>query len=87
MLRVGWGRVGSDALTDPRYLAAERYARSARYGLWGTYVLGMDEWRAAAVDRTVKRRPSADRNLLAERGGALTPPYVDWLIRPRRTDR
>ncbi|MDP9810486.1 endonuclease YncB(thermonuclease family) [Rhizobium tibeticum] len=32
MLRVGWAR--TLVPTDPEYSAAERYARSGRYGLW-----------------------------------------------------
>lgn len=85
MLRVGWAHtIGSQ---DPEYLAAERYARSARYGLWGTYVLDMAEWRRNAIDQTTGRRPIADWNLLAERKSELTPPFADWRNRPLRTDR
>lgn len=85
MLRVGWARVTGPQ--DPGYLAAERYARSVRYGLWGTYVLDMGEWRRNAIDQTTGRRPSADWNLLAERKSELTPPFADWRNRPGRTDR
>ena len=85
MLRVGWARtVGQQ---DPAYLAAERYARSARYGLWGTYVLDMGEWRKNAIDQTIARLPIADLNLLAGRKSEFTPPFGDWRNRPRRTDR
>lgn len=85
MLKAGWAR--TEGQPDPQYLAAERYARSVRYGIWGTYVLDMDEWRASAVDRTLTRRPAADLNLLAERKEEFTPPFADWRNRPPRTDR
>ncbi|MDK4741332.1 thermonuclease family protein [Rhizobium sp. CNPSo 3464] len=87
MLRVGWARVAATAGPNPRYLTAERYARSARYGLWGTYVLDMDEWNRKAVDRTMERQPLADRTLLQEREYEITPPFADWRNRPRRRDR
>ncbi|WFU05912.1 thermonuclease family protein (plasmid) [Rhizobium sp. CB3171] len=87
MLRVGWARVAAVTEPDPQYLTAERYARSARYGLWGTYVLDMDEWNRRAVDRTMERRPLADRTLLQEREQEITPPFADWRDRPRRRDR
>lgn len=86
MLRVGWALV-SDAGAATPYLAAERYARSARYGLWGTYVLDPDEWQMRAVDRTLARRPVADRNLLKDRHSEVTPPFADWRNRPVRSDR
>ncbi|MBB5577112.1 MULTISPECIES: thermonuclease family protein [Rhizobium] len=86
MLRVGWARVAAIAGPNPRYLTAERYARSARYGLWGTYVLDMDEWNRKAVDRTVERQPLADRALLQEREREITPLFADWRNRPRRRD-
>ncbi|CAN7742018.1 thermonuclease family protein [Rhizobium sp. LjRoot258] len=85
MLRVGLAR--TIGRSDPEYSAAERYARSARYGLWGTYVLDMAEWRRNAVDQSTRRRPVADWNLLAEHKSELTPPFADWRNRPRRTDR
>ncbi|MEK1894612.1 MAG: thermonuclease family protein [Rhizobium sp.] len=85
MLRVGWARTIGPS--DPEYSAAERHARSARYGLWGTYVLDMAEWRRNTVDRTTRRRPIADWSLLAQRKSELTPPFADWRNRPRRTDR
>jgi endonuclease YncB( thermonuclease family) len=87
MLRVGWARARSAPLLDPQYLAAERSARAARYGLWGTYFLDMDEWQGKAVDRTAARRPLADWNLLSDREQDTTPPFADWRNRPRRTDR
>ena len=87
MLRVGWARTVGVGRRDPQYASAERYARSARYGLWGTYVLDMEEWQRKAVDRTTERRPLADWNLLVGREHEITPPFADWRNRPRRTDR
>ncbi|TCR80804.1 thermonuclease family protein [Rhizobium sp. BK376] len=87
MLRVGWARTTAAGRGDLQYSAAERYARSARYGFWGTYVLDMDEWQQRAVDRTVSRGPAADRNLLASLQAEITPPFADWRRRALRTDR
>lgn len=85
MLRVGWARTISPAPAD--YAAWQTYAMSARHGMWATYVLDMQEWRAKAVDRTLSRRPIADFNLLAEREREISPPFEDARKRPRRTDR
>ena len=85
MLRVGWARVSPPAPAE--YLTWQRYAMSARYGMWATYVLDMPEWRAKAIDRTLVRRPIADFNLLAERESEISPPFEDARKRPRRTDR
>lgn len=85
MLRVGWARATSPA--PAQYLAWQNHALTARYGMWATYVLDMDEWRAKAVDRTLSRRPIADFNLLAEREREISPPFEDARRRPRRTDR
>lgn len=85
MLRVGWARVASPSRSD--YLAWQRHAMSARYGMWATYVLDMDEWRRKAVDKTLSRRPIADFNLLADRESEISPPFEDARKRPRRTDR
>ncbi|ULJ75900.1 thermonuclease family protein [Rhizobium gallicum] len=87
MLRVGWARIGLKGFANSQYIAAQRHARSARYGLWVTYALGMDEWQRKAIDRTTKRRPLADWNLLSDREQEITPPFADWRNRPRRTDR
>lgn len=84
MLRVGWARVASPPL--PGYATWQRQAMAARYGMWATYVLDMDEWRGKAVDRTLERRPIADFNLLAERGREISPPFADAHKRPRRAD-
>jgi endonuclease YncB( thermonuclease family) len=85
MLRVGWAKAISPAPAE--YVAWQRYAMSARQGMWATYVLDMPEWRAKAVDRTLSRRPIADFNLLAERESEISPPFEDARKRPRRTDR
>lgn len=73
MLRVGWARVDSPYLTHPQYMGYQRAAMSARYGMWATYVLDMNEWRRKAVDRTLDRQPIADFNLLAERKSEISP--------------
>lgn len=85
MLRVGWARTISPAPAD--YAAWQAHAMSARHGMWATYVLDMDEWRAKAVDKTLARRPIADFNLLAGREREISPPFEDARNRPRRTDR
>lgn len=85
MLEVGWARVKSPAPAE--YHAWQRYAMSARYGMWATYVLDMEEWRRKAVDTTLSRKPIADFNLLAERESEISPPFEDARKRPRRTNR
>lgn len=85
MLRVGWARVSSPAPQE--YLTWQNYAKSARQGMWATYLLDMPEWRRKAVDRTRARRPIADFNLLAERESEISPPFDDARRRPRGTDR
>jgi endonuclease YncB( thermonuclease family) len=85
MLHVGWARVSSPS--PPGYATWQRYAMAARYGMWATYVLDMDEWRAGAVDRTLQRQPVTDVNLLAERKREISPPFIDARKRPVRTDR
>jgi endonuclease YncB( thermonuclease family) len=87
MLRVGWARVEAAASAPPQYRAWQRHAMSARYGMWATYVVDTDEWRAKAVDKTLSRRPIADFNLLAERESEISPPFEDARRRPKRTDR
>jgi len=87
MLRVGWARVDSPYLSPPQYLGYQRAAMSARYGMWGTYVLDMNEWRRRAVDRTLDRQPIADFNLLVERKSEISPPFADAHRNPKRTDR
>lgn len=87
MLRVGWARIASPYPSNSQYLAYQNYAMAARYGMWATYVLDMNEWRRKAVDKTLDRRPIADFNLLAERESEISPPFVDARKMPKRTDR
>jgi len=87
MLRVGSARVASPHSNNSQYLAYQRYAMAARYGMWATYVLDMNEWRRKAVDKTLERQPIADANLLAERESEISPPFIDARRKPKRTDR
>jgi endonuclease YncB( thermonuclease family) len=87
MLRVGWARINDTDLVTPDYLVAQRVAVAARYGMWGTYVLDMEEWRAKAIDRTLGRKPVADFNLLAERHREISPPFQDARRQGGRKDR
>ncbi|TIW68777.1 MAG: thermonuclease family protein [Mesorhizobium sp.] len=87
MLRVGWARVASPYPVNGQYLTVQKYAMAARYGIWATYVLDMNEWRRKAVDKTLDRRPIADFNLLAERESEISPPFADARKKPKRTDR
>lgn len=87
LLRVGWARVTTPYPADPSYLSRQRHAMTARYGMWATYVLDMDEWRRKAVDRTLARQPIADFNLLSERESEISPPFADARRKHKRTDR
>ncbi|MGV2102880.1 thermonuclease family protein [Rhizobium sp. 21-4511-3d] len=87
LLSVGWAKVSSGATPTGAYGLAERRAKAARYGMWGTYVLDMEEWRAQAIDRTNSRRPIADLNLLRNRRSEISPPFADARRLPSRTDR
>jgi endonuclease YncB( thermonuclease family) len=87
LLRVGWARVTGPSPAGSAYLRWQRYAMSARYGMWATYVIDPDEWRAKAVDRTLARKPLADFNLLAEREHEISPPFLDARKRAARSDR
>ncbi|MBB5539411.1 endonuclease YncB(thermonuclease family) [Rhizobium giardinii] len=87
MLRVGWARVASPYPASSQYLAYQNHAMAARYGMWATYVLDMNEWRRKSVDKSLDRRPIADFNLLAERESEISPPFIDARKKPKRTDR
>nr|WP_281722390.1 thermonuclease family protein [Nitrosomonas nitrosa] len=87
MIRAGWARVRDFSPPRPEYIAWQQHAMNARYGMWATYVLDMDEWRRKSVDKTLSRRPIADFNLLAERESEISPPFGDARRRPARTDR
>ncbi|WP_137137284.1 thermonuclease family protein [Rhizobium sp. FKY42] len=86
MLRVGWARLDSPYI-NAQYYAYQTNAMAARYGMWGTYVLDMNEWRRKAVDKTLDRHPIADFNLLAKRQAEISPPFADARAMPKRTDR
>lgn len=85
MVRVGWARAASPSL--PGYAAWQRSAMAARNGMWATYVLDMGEWHAKAIDRTLRRAPIADFNLLAERRLEISPPFIDARKLRARADR
>ncbi|NKL25036.1 thermonuclease family protein [Rhizobium leguminosarum bv. viciae] len=87
MLRVGWARLNTPVPQDRRYVQVQRSAIAARYGMWGTYVLDMPEWRGKAIDKTLGRRPQADINLLSERDSEISPPFLDARRQPKRRDR
>jgi endonuclease YncB( thermonuclease family) len=87
MLRVGWARVATPYPRHAAYLGYQTSAMAARYGMWATYVLDMNEWRRRAVDRTNERQPIADFNLLATRQSEISPPFADARNKPVRTDR
>ncbi|MBZ9872367.1 thermonuclease family protein [Mesorhizobium sp. BR1-1-9] len=87
MLRTGWARVETRSPARPEYWQWQRQAMSARYGMWATYVLDMDEWRAKAADDSLMRKPIADLNLLAERQHEITPPFLDARRRSIHSDR
>jgi endonuclease YncB( thermonuclease family) len=88
MLRVGWARVSSPYPADPDYLARQSQAMAARYGMWATYVLDMNEWRRKAIDSSVDRQPIADYNLLVERESEISPAFNDTpQNHPATTDR
>jgi endonuclease YncB( thermonuclease family) len=86
MLKVGWARVSSPA-ADRQYVSYQRTAMAARYGMWATYVLDMNEWRRRAIDRTLQRQPIADYNLLVTRKSEISPPFEDLRHKPKRTDQ
>lgn len=87
LLRVGLARLAALDAGRADYAGAQRYAMSARYGIWGTYVLDMDEWRTKAVDRTLHRLPVADIDLLKERDAEITPRFHEKKRRPAKADR
>lgn len=87
MLRVGWARVATPYPRLPQYLSYQTSAMAARYGMWATYVLDMNEWRRRAIDKTDERQPIADFNLLATRQSEISPPFADARNKPHRTDR
>jgi endonuclease YncB( thermonuclease family) len=87
MLRVGWAKVSTTGRRSERYIQAQRFAMTARYGMWSTYVLEMQEWRQKAIDKTLGRRPEADIDLLQYRNSEISPPFLDARRQPNRRDR
>ncbi len=87
MLRVGWAKVSTIGRRSERYIQAQRFAMTARYGMWSTYVLEMQEWRQKATDKTLGRRPQADINLLQDRNSEISPAFLDARRQPNRRDR
>lgn len=87
MLRVGWAKLSRAGPHDGLYAKVERSAIKARYGMWGTYVLDMPEWRQKAVDKTLGRQPQADINLLRQRESEISPAFSDARRQPARRDR
>ncbi|MBU1314708.1 MAG: thermonuclease family protein [Alphaproteobacteria bacterium] len=87
MLRVGWARRAAGGASRPADRAVQSRAVDGRRGIWGTYVLDMEEWRKKAIDRTLGRRPAADWNLLSTRQREISPAFQDAHRQPRRRDR
>jgi endonuclease YncB( thermonuclease family) len=87
MIGVGLARVDDPRRVPERYRSSQRYAMAARYGMWATYLLDLAEWRHKAVDKTLGRRPAADRNLLTTRQSEISPPFIDARRQPARRDR
>lgn len=73
MLRVGLAVIDTPRPLRTEYFSVQSEAVAKRYGIWGTVVLDMDEWRLRAVDQTPTRQPIADYNLLADRDRDVTP--------------
>ncbi|NTF10667.1 thermonuclease family protein [Agrobacterium rubi] len=87
MLRVGWAKLSSPGPYVRGYVEAQQAAIAARYGMWGTYLLNMQEWREKALDKTLGRRPHSDINLLGERDSEISPPFLDARRQPMLRDR
>ncbi|WP_426124479.1 thermonuclease family protein [Pararhizobium sp. PWRC1-1] len=87
MLRVGWAKVSTTGRRGERYIRAQHSAMTARYGMWSTYVLDMQEWRQKAIDKTLGRKPQADINLLRDRNTEISPPFVDARRQPNDRTR
>lgn len=87
MLRVGWAKLSTPFPRNRHYVEVQQSAIAARYGMWGTYVLDVPEWRGKAIDKTLGRRPQADINLLRERDSEISLPFLDARRQPNRRDR
>lgn len=85
MLRVGLAVIDTPRPLRAEYFSVQSEAVAKRYGIWGTFVLDMDEWRRRAVDQTPPRQPIADYNLLADRHRDVTPPMFESRNLPKTT--
>lgn len=87
MLRVGLAVIDTPRPLRAEYFSVQSEAVAKRYGIWGTFVLDMDEWRRRAVDQTPTRQPIADYNLLADRHRDVTPPMFESRNLPKTTSK
>ena len=87
MLRVGLAAIDTPNPKRPEYFRAQADAVRKEYGIWGTFVLDMDEWRRRAIDQTPSRQPIADYNLLADRNRDVTPPMIRSRHQPKTTSQ
>lgn len=87
MLRVGLAVIDTPRPLRVEYFSVQAEAVSKRYGIWGTFVLDMDEWRRRAVDETTTRQPIADYNLLADRHRDVTPSMFESRNLPKITGK
>lgn len=87
MLRVGLAVIDTPRPLRTEYFSVQSEAVAKRYGIWGTFVLDMDEWRRRAVDQTPTRQPIADYNLLADRHRDVTPPMFESRNLPKVTGK
>lgn len=87
MLRVGLAVIDTPRPLRAKYFSVQAEAVAKRYGIWGTFVLDMDEWRRRAVDQTPTRQPIADYNLLADRHRDVTPPMFESRNLPKTTSK
>ena len=87
MLHVGLAVIDTPNPLRPEYFTAQADAIRKEYGIWGTFVLDMDEWRHRAIDQTPSRQPIADYNLLADRIRDVTPPMIRSRHQPKTTSQ
>lgn len=87
MLRVGLAVIDTPTPLRAEYFSVQSEAVAKRYGIWGTFVLDMAEWRRRAVDQTPTRQPIADYNLLADRHRDVTPPMFESRNLPQITGK
>ena len=87
MLRVGLAVIDTPRPLRAEYFSVQSEAVAKRYGIWGTFVLDMDEWRRRAIDQTPTRQPIAGYNLLADRHRDVTPPMFESRNLPKTTSK